>query len=139
MATRKAEASRRMAEAQRQFRRWRRTHGGPGRRLPRFLWEQATQVALVAGVEVTARELRVNATRLGELAEAARSRHEASGGAEASNGFVEVDGATVLGRREGQAVLRFVGRGGARLRIDINGASTVDAVAMAQAFWERYG
>ena len=50
--------------------------------------------------------------------------------------FVELDVAE-LRRADGvQTVLRFVGRDGERLRIDIN-ASAVDLIDVALAFWSR--
>ena len=35
----------------------------------------------------------------------------------------------------GQTVVELVGTGGARMRIDVTGTSTVDVVGLAQAFW----
>ena len=36
-----------------------------------------------------------------------------------------------------KTVVELVGTGGARMRIDVTGASRVDVVGLAQAFWSR--
>ncbi len=51
--------------------RWRREYGGAGRRIPPGMWATATNVARTSGVAETARALRLSATKLAALAEAA--------------------------------------------------------------------
>lgn len=114
------------------FERWRRQRGGPGKLIPQELWDEAADVARVVGVAATARALCVDRYRLAsQMAEC----ESAAGAAEIRDkAFVEIDASGLL---SGTTVLRFESRDGERLQIEVSGASTVDVVRLAQAFWSR--
>jgi hypothetical protein len=44
--------------------RWRRQHGGPGKRIPEWVWQEAAAIAAAEGVWETAGELRLARSRL---------------------------------------------------------------------------
>ena len=75
--------------------RWRRQHGGPGRRLPDWVWEEAAEVAQDLGVSTTARALRLAPKRLermlGETYSPRDPRDEKDGLAFVELGAGEVD------------------------------------------------
>lgn len=114
------------------FAAWRRQHGGPGRRIPASLWIEAGELARVHGIARTARELRVDATRLGKVSEQTVAIAPRRVEPEA---FVEL-GRVGFGAAVAAAVVEFVGREGDRLRVQVD-ASAVDLVGLAQAFWSR--
>jgi len=43
----------------------------------------------------------------------------------------------IPGAPDSKTVVELVGTSGARMRIDVTGASRVDVVGLAQAFWSR--
>ena len=118
--------------------RWRaQRSGGGGGRVPEELWDAAVEVARVEGVHATAKRLRFNYQSLKDRLD--RGKHEASGETKAEmTPFVEVE-IPALGstNRDGKTVVELVGRRGERMRIDVTGASTVDVVGLAQAFWSH--
>lgn len=116
---------------------WRERHGGRGRPIPRQLWERAVAVARVEGIEETARALGVDRVRLARRAETAstQSARLAVVQAPASAEFVELSAGVVCGG--GQTVVHLEGGDGERVRIELSGASGVDVVSLAKAFWSR--
>ena len=123
---------------------WRARHGGRGRAIPAALWLAASEVAAVAGVEVTARTLGVDRKRLArrvagdgstrQTGVAARSTPGAGAG-QSRPAFVEVDARQVFAQRK--TVIRlFGGAEGAHLELEVE-ASAMDVVAMARALWEQ--
>ena len=114
--------------------RWRQQNGGRGRPIPDELWAEAAAVARVEGVGAAARVLRVDRLRL-----ARRVQLEPEIGAELAErehaGFVEVDTSRLC--QPAKALLRFEGRDGERLEVEIGDATRVDVVALASAFWSR--
>ena len=124
----------RLARIRDRLTRWRERYGGPGIPLPDELWAEAAEVARVEGVGATARALRVDRARL-----AARVDDDPAGAAdadgEAGERFVELDaGRLCLGSR---TVLRFQGRDGERLEVELGPGTAVDVAALATAFWDR--
>ena len=98
------------------------------------MWAEAVEAARVAGVEATARALRLNRSRL-----AARMTTAGAAGGEASGevgcGFVELD-AGRLGRPP-RTVVRLEGRDGERLEVELAAGAAIDLAELAEAFWRR--
>lgn len=136
---REREAGRsRLVRMRRRLSAWRAEHGGRGRPIPTELWEEAVAIARAEGVARTARELGVDRRRLARLVEPEPAPSIGLRVTEerASAAFVELDAQRVLGP-VGQAVVHLEGRDGERVRIEVSGASAVDVVALASAFWSR--
>ncbi len=95
--------------------RWRRRHGGPGRRIPEDLWDLAVEVAEVEGVPATARALRLDVARLEERMMVAQA--EGSHNGEHSRlKFVKLEAAEV--GAVGRSAVDVVSAAGNRLHID---------------------
>jgi hypothetical protein len=89
------------------------------------------KVARVEGARTTARALRLDRARL----EARMAMDREAEVAEASSGFVELDtGRLGLSSR---TVVRFHGRDGERIEVEIGTGATIDLAALAEAFWRR--
>ncbi|MGH9888486.1 MAG: hypothetical protein ACREBE_23335 [bacterium] len=125
----------RLAQTGERLAQWRAQHGGPGIPVPEALWAEAVEAARVAGVDATARALRLNRSRL--VARMTTARVAVHGGAsgEGGGGFVELD-ARQLGRSP-RTVVRLEGRDGERLEIEIGAGAAIDLPALAEAFWRR--
>ena len=123
---------------------WRKHRDGGRARVPEDLWNSAVEVARVAGVHAASKALRFNYYSLKDrlvLADSAAPRQKK---ADRGATFVEVQlpappalpsPTPRVSAAGGQTVVELVGTGGARMRIDVTGTSTVDVVALAQAFW----
>jgi hypothetical protein len=111
---------------------WRAQHGGRGIPVPEELWAEVVKVARVEGAGTTARVLRLDRARL----EARMAMDRGAEVAEASSGFVELD-AGRLGLSPRTTVVRFHGRDGERLEIEIGAGTVIDLAALAEAFWRR--
>jgi hypothetical protein len=101
--------------------------------VPEELWAEVVKVARVEGAGTTARALRIDRARL-------EARMATARGAEvgqASGGFVELD-AGRLGLSP-RTVVRFHGRDGERLEVELGAGSAIDLAALADAFWRRRG
>ena len=120
---------------------WRAHRDGGRSMVPEDLWNAAVEVARVAGVHATSKALRFNyyslKDRLVRADSAALTRRKPDRNAT----FVEVQMPSLPSlapRQEAvndKTVVELVGTGGARMRIDVTGASRVDVVGLAQAFW----
>jgi hypothetical protein len=110
---------------------WRAQHGGRGIPVPEKLWAEVVKVARVEGAGTTARALRLDRARL----EARMAMDRGVEVGEASSGFVEVD-AGRLGLSP-RTVVRFHGRDGERLEVELGAGAAVDLAALAEAFWRR--
>ena len=110
---------------------WRAQHGGRGIPVPEELWAEVVKVARVEGSGTTARALRLDRARL----EARMAMDREAEVAEASNGFVELD-AGRLGL-SARTVVRFHGRDGERLEVELGTGAAIDLAALAEAFWRR--
>lgn len=117
--------------ARRRLEAWRQQHGGRGRPIPEGLWKVAVEVARVDGVEATARVLRVDRERLARRVEFAREQDPLEARRPASEGFIELEAGLCA---PGRAVVRFEGRDGEKLELELAG---LDVVALARAFWSR--
>jgi hypothetical protein len=110
---------------------WRAQHGGRGIPVPEELWAEVVKVARVEGAGTTARALRLDRARL----EARMAMDRGVEVGEASGGFVELD-AGRLGLSP-RTVVRFHGRDGERLEVELSAATAIDLAALAEAFWHR--
>lgn len=110
---------------------WRAQHGGRGIPVPEELWAEVVKVARVEGAGTTARVLRLDRARL----EARMAMDRGAEVAEVCSGFVELD-AGRLGL-SARTVVRFHGRDGERLEVEIGAGATIDLAALAEAFWRR--
>jgi hypothetical protein len=110
---------------------WRAQHGGRGIPVPEELWAEVVKVARVEGAGTTARALRLDRSRLEARMAMAPEVGQASGG------FVELD-AGRLGLSP-RTVVRFHGRDGERLEVELGAGAAIDLAALADAFWRRRG
>jgi hypothetical protein len=110
---------------------WRAQHGGRGIPVPEELWAEVVKVARVEGTGATARALRLDRARL----EARMARDREAEVAEASNEFVELD-ACRLGL-SARTVVRFHGRDGERLEVELGAGTVLDLPALVEALWRR--
>ena len=126
-----------LSELSGRFKRWRARHGGPGRRIPRELWEAAAATAVTAGIRETAVALRLSGSRLEWFVEAIRrdglGELEEPGLAVAKDpGFVELSGA---GLCLGSSILDIERRDGDRFCVQtIPGA--MDLPVLVRMFLE---
>jgi hypothetical protein len=110
---------------------WRAQHGGRGIPVPDELWAEVVKVARVEGAGTTARALRLDRARL----EARMAMARGAEVGEASGGFVEIDGGR-LGPPP-RTVVRFHGRDGEGLEVELSAGTAIDLAALADAFWRR--
>jgi len=117
----------------RRLERWRRRHGGPGKRIPEPFWEEAAAIAHLEGIEEVARALRLDARGLARRA--ALTPAQAEPCSAAPTAFVEL-AAAELSVPERSAV-EVVNAAGERLRIELSGR--VDVEALVRGFCGRGG
>jgi hypothetical protein len=98
------------------------------------MWTEVVEVARVEGVEATARALQLDPTRLAARMTAAGTV-VGEKPAEMGSGFVELD-AGRLGLSP-RTVIRFHGRDGERLEVELAAGTVIDVAALAEAFWRR--
>ena len=123
----------RLALTQARLTQWRAQHGGRGIPVPEELWAEVVKVARVDGAGTTARALRLDRARL----EARMAMPRGPEVGQASSGFVELD-AGRLGLSP-RTVVRFHGRDGERLEVELSAGTAIDLAALADAFWRRRG
>jgi len=102
---------------------WRKEHGGPGRRIPAELWDQAARVAESVGPEETARALRLDERRLVAMLEVLEPS------------FVEIEGMAQLAA-SAATVVEIHNRYGDRMRVCIPTDGTDALVQLAMALLE---
>jgi hypothetical protein len=129
----KRDVKKEVAAVRQQVERWRQNGGGKGSRIPEKLWSEAVGLARVEGLYATSRALRFNYYSLKKRVDQAKSEERRKKSERTA--FVEVEMGP-LGS-SGKTIVELVGRRGSRLRIDVTGASGVDVVGLAQAFWSR--
>lgn len=110
---------------------WRAQHGGRGIPVPEELWAEVVKLARVEGAGSTARALRLDRARL----EARMAMDRGTEDGLAGGGFVELD-ASRLGLSP-RTVVRFHGRDGERLEVELSAGTAIDLAALAEAFWHR--
>jgi hypothetical protein len=118
-----------LAQAKQGFDRWRRSRKR-SRQIPDGLWRMATEAASVHGVYATARELRLNATRLKEQLRSL-GHDQVS---EKTPGFVEFPwlGATPVS----ECILEAEDGDGSKLRIHLKGEAISQAVSLSRMLWK---
>ena len=112
---------------------WRAQHGGRGIPVPEELWAEVVKVARVEGAGTTARALRLDRARL----EGRMALDRGAEDAEASGGFVELDAGRLGLSSPRTTVVRFHGRDGERVEVEIGTGAAIDVAALAEAFWRR--
>ena len=122
-----------LAQVARQLAQWRRTHAARAR-IPEWLWDSAANAAARHGVSRTSTTLKLGyydlQRRLAEkTATAARPEHDM-----AYPGFVELTPASLGVPCE--CTIELEKRDGARMRIELKGASVPDLAAVSRSFWE---
>lgn len=129
-----------LAEVAQRLERWRRLHGGHGRRIPEELWTAIVATATTEEVGAAARALGVKKEQL-ERRLARQQEAEVvgiAGGSRSPSGhsqsFVEVDSQRVFSG--GQMTVRLTSREGEQVEIALPGTMT-DAMVMVQALWSR--
>lgn len=115
---------------QRRVEAWRGRSGGRGRRIPEELWAEAVRVVRTAGMYATARALRFNYEGLKK-----RAGQEAAMPSDQGTEFVALRMPQLGG--EAKVLVDLVGCDGEQMRIDVSGASAMDVVTLARAFWGR--
>lgn len=117
-----------LARAKQGFDRWRRGRKRRGRISDR-LWLMAAEAAAIHGVYATARELRLNPTRLKEQLQALAPSHTSH----QTPNFVEIPwmGATPVP----ECILEVEDELGRKLRVHLKGAATAQAVSLAPMLW----
>ena len=120
---------RELVALQRRVEAWRGRGGGRGCRIPEGLWREAVRIVRTAGVYATARALRFNYEGLKK-----RAGREAAAARGHGTEFVALQMPQLNGGGA-RVVVDLVGRDGEKMRIDVSGASAMDAVGLAQAFW----
>jgi hypothetical protein len=118
-----------LAQAKQGFDRWRRSRGR-SRRIPDGLWRMAAEAASIHGVRATARELRLNATRL--KAQLRSLGHDRA--SEKTPDFVEFPwlGATPVS----ECILEAEDRDGSKLHIHLKGEAIAQAVSLSRTLWK---
>jgi hypothetical protein len=119
---------------QQEFETWRRTHR-PRATLPAPLWAAAAAVAREAGLNVTARRLRLNYYALKRHMEGTgRAARPAASGPPA---FVELTPPRPWPPGAPECVIELADGQGATLRITLPSPALPDVVALTQALWRR--
>ena len=124
----------RLAQVRDRLARWRAERGGRGIRVPEAMWAEVVEVARVEGVEATTRALHLDPARLAARMMAAGTAAGKTPG-EMGGGFVELD-AGRLGLSP-RTVVRFHGRDGERIEVELAAGTVIDLVALGDAFWRR--
>lgn len=128
---------RRIEAARRGIEHWRETREKRSP-MPEALWEAAVAAAREHGVWAASRALRVNYQSLRSRVESLADGKRGEGSA--TVGFIELDGAQVLGAPEREAATLELSRpDGARLTIRLEGRGALDLLALAEAFWRSGG
>jgi hypothetical protein len=118
-----------LSQAKQGFDRWRRGRKR-SRRIPEPLWRMAAEAASIHGVHATARELRLNATRL--KAQLRSLGHDRA--SEKTPDFVEIPwlGATPVS----ECILEAEDGDGSKLRIHLKGEAISQAVSLSHMLWK---
>lgn len=123
-----------LEEVRERFTHWRETRSR-GEHIPRMLWAAAVGVARERGLQVVARELRVDSDLL-------KKRLEQSGGAlpASSMGTQFVELALAPARQPGaqipcECVLELENTRGAKMRVELNGNGLAGLAGLCSVFW----
>lgn len=132
------EDSKELSKLRGRLSRWRSRHGGRGRPIPEALWSAAVDVAMVAGVDATARSLGLDRARLGRRVASTSAPAPSARGARESRevdgtAFVQLDARQVLGG--GEVVVRLTNARGDRLEVACSGGG-LDVLELSRRLWE---
>lgn len=127
-----------LASLRRRVEDWR-DGGGRGSRIPEELWEAAVGVARTVGVSATARALRFGYQKLKvRTAEVARTGGTGRRRRRVGSRRPEFVALPMPALPEAaRVVVAFVAPDGEQMRMEVSGASAMDMVALARAFWGR--
>jgi hypothetical protein len=125
----------RLAQITERLARWRAQHGGRGIPVPETLWAEAVEAARVAGVDATARALRLNRSRLAARMTTATVASDDESSREVGGGFVELDAGRLV--RPPRTMIRLESRDGERLEVELGDGAAIDLAVLAEAFWRR--
>jgi hypothetical protein len=99
------------------------------------MWAEVVEVARIEGTEATARALGLDRARLAARMPATEVAMGRPSAGEVGGGFVEID-AGRLGLSP-RTVIRWEGRDGERLEVELAAGAVIDLAALAEAFWRR--
>lgn len=116
-----------LARVKQEFDRWRGGRKWRGR-IPDRLWRMAAEAASIHGVDATARQLRLNRTRLEEEVDAL-GRNQPS---EETVGFVEFPWTAAP---VPECVLEAEDQAGRKLRVHLKGSATTQAESLGRMLW----
>ena len=121
-----------LAEAKRGFDQWRRNRKRR-RRIPDRLWQMAAKAAAIHGVQSTARWLGLNSARLKQRADEFAQDQTSQEGPR----FLELPwpGASAVAK----CFLEVEAQDGRKLRIQLKGEATGQALALGRMLWEGEG
>ena len=132
MGRRRAVLPKKVKELRTRIERWRRTRRKRSA-MPEKLWSDATLLARAHGIHRISSALRINYENLKKRVEAAPED-----GRDDSAGFVEVEGARLVGALESaRTVVELSSSDGAKLVVRLSGREDLDVAALAEAFWKR--
>jgi hypothetical protein len=132
MGRRRAALPQKVKELRTRIERWRRTRRKRSA-MPEGLWSDATLLARAHGIHRVSSALRINYENLKKRVDVAPD----DGGGD-SDGFVEVEGAQLVGAFESaRTVVEFSDAAGAKLVVRLSGREELDIVGLAEAFWGR--
>lgn len=117
-----------LAELRRRLARWRKMHGGRGRRLPEDVWESAVRLARGRDPDTVARALRLNPESL--LRRLALAGDGEAGSRRGPAAFVEL-APVAEAAVSGGCRVELSGADGSRVSIHIADPRSVDLVALA--------
>jgi hypothetical protein len=132
MGRRRAVLPQKVKELRTRIERWRRTRRKRSA-MPEGLWSEAALLARAHGIHRVSSALRINYENLKKRVDVAPDD-----GGDSSAGFVEVEGAQLVGAFEtARTVVELSGSDGAKLVVRLLGREDLDVVALAEAFWKR--
>lgn len=116
-----------LARAKQEFDRWRRDRKQCGR-IPDRLWRMAAEAASIHGVRATARQLRLDVTRLEEEVDALGESQPS----EETLGFVEFPWTAAP---VPECILEAEDQAGRKLRVHLKGSATAQAASLGRMLW----
>ena len=132
MRASKAGSGGELAQAARQFAKWR-AGRRRGARIPEELWELAVRLAGSFGRHATAEALRLDYYALKKRAAGVTPARIAAAAAAVMPAFVELTPPSPA--RPCECVIEFENAAGSKMRIHLTGAEAIDVAALGRSFW----
>jgi hypothetical protein len=135
-------AQHKLDEVQREVGQWRQTRPR-SKEMPKELWESATLLAQMLGVNTVVRRLGLNYSALKQRvapggSESRRGKREEGSPRANRKGFIELSKVPLLGiPPNDEAVVEVMAKDGARLSIKLKAGNHLDVTALVRAFQER--